>query len=123
MRGEIEEAYDLIERARKYAVDREMRFFFPFAEMALGMFYSGTNQPKVALEHFAQAEEVAESMGMLPVLWQTRAGMAALLRDLGRAEDAEAKRTLARETVDTIAGRIGDAELRSLFVGNATQKL
>jgi tetratricopeptide (TPR) repeat protein len=123
MRGEIEEAYDLIERARKYAVDHEMRFFYPFAEMALGIFYSGTNQPEVALEHFTEAEELAESMGLLPVLWQTRAGMAAVLTDLGRKDEAEEKRVQARGTVDTIAGRIGDAELRSLFVGNATQKL
>ena len=62
-------------------------------------------------------------MGMLPVVWQTCAGMAAVLTDLGRTEEAEEKRSQARDTIDEIAHRIDDAELRSLFVGNATQKL
>jgi hypothetical protein len=123
VRGDVDQAYDLIDSAEAYAKEHEMRFFWPFTNMIKGMFYGTTNQPDKALEHYAAAEEQAQAMGMLPVLWQVQAASAGIHAAEGRIEHADERREHARKTIDQIAAGISDAELRSQFVGNATQKL
>jgi tetratricopeptide (TPR) repeat protein len=122
-RGEMEEAAGLLESAKAYAAERGMAFFAPLANMALGMYHGGTQQPTAALEHFEEAEQGAEAMGMLPTLWQARAAMAGVLTTLGKQDEADEKRKAASSVIDRIAEKISDAELRSEFVGNATSKL
>ena len=122
-RGEVEEAMEYLESARSFATERSMRHFFPFVEMAHAMLYAGTGQPERALQHFQEASDLSTSMGMLPTLWQTKAGGASVLASLGREAEAEEMRLEARKTIEAIADRFHDAELRNYFVGNATQTL
>ncbi len=123
VRGDVDQAYDLIDSADSYAKERDMRFFWPFTNMIKGMFFGTTNQPDKALEHYAAAEEQAQGMGMLPVLWQVQAASAGIHAAEGRTEQANEKREQARKTIDEIASGISDADFRGQFVGNAIQKL
>ena len=47
----------------------------------------------------------------------------ALLSGAGRASEAEAKRSEARDMVDEIAGLFKDDKLRGMFLESATSKL
>ena len=120
--GDAAEAARLLAEARTFTHERSMTHFYPFVDMAAGS-VAATSAPEEALEHFARAETAAAASGMLPVLWQARAGAAGALAALGRQAEAEAKLAEARETVAAIARTFEDEELRGLFVENAAHKL
>jgi tetratricopeptide (TPR) repeat protein len=123
IRGDTEQSFDFIEKADSYAREHEMFFFQPFTGMVKGMFFGATGQPEQAMECYRSAEEQSLAMGMRPVLWQVRAGMAGLMAADGKPEEAGEMRESARQVVELIASGISDAELRGQFVGNATGKL
>ena len=62
-------------------------------------------------------------MQMRPLVWQARAGAAQVLSGAGRASEAEAKRSEARDMIDEIASLFEDEKLRGMFLENATSKL
>jgi hypothetical protein len=76
-----------------------------------------------ALQSFSHAEEHALELQMRPLVWQSRAGAAQVLSGAGRASEAEAKRSDAREMIEEIAGLFEDEELRGMFLENATSRL
>ncbi len=121
--GDLEEAARLIGEAREFADETGMRFVCPFIDMTNGMIAGARGSVDDALQFFTKAEEDAVEMEMRPAVLQMRAASAQILSGAGRNEEAKAKRAAAQITIDDIAGSFSDAELREIFVTEATKKL
>ncbi|MEE8517946.1 MAG: hypothetical protein V3S98_02340, partial [Dehalococcoidia bacterium] len=122
-RGDLEGAMGQLKAAREIAEGRQMKHYMPFIEMIDGVLAGHAQQPDKALEYLVRSEELASKLGMLPVVWQARAGMASTLMTLGRDAEAETKRSEARSVIDEIASGFEDAELRDAYVGSARGQL
>ena len=123
MKGDAPGATEYLALARNYSVEHKMQHVIPFVEMVDGMLHGGAEDPAGACEHLKDAAERAEAMGMLPVAWQSRAGLAAALEGSGDAPGAEEERGKARSAINAIAAYISDETLRGQFVAAATSRL
>ena len=121
--GNLKESGKLVQEGLEFAEERKMKHTYPMLGLAGGRISTAEGDPKQALERFERGERSAAEMGMLPMLWQCRAGAAQALGSLGRTDEAEAKLGQAQETVDELAGLFEDEKLRDLFIENAESKL
>jgi hypothetical protein len=70
-------------------------------------------------EILGQALAEARKLGLLWPMWQIQAGLAQRAEATSRADEAERYRQEARQTFETIAGRISDPALRDSFMSRA----
>jgi predicted ATPase/class 3 adenylate cyclase len=70
-------------------------------------------------EILGQALAEARKLGLLWPMWQIQAGLAQQAEATSRADEAERYRQEARQTFETIAGRISDPALRDSFMSRA----
>ncbi len=76
-------------------------------------------RPDEAIAAFDVALAGAAERGHLPFLWKINLVRAALLRRLGRRDEAESDLAAAHEVVTTFAEGIGDADLKARFLERA----
>ena len=122
-KGRSAEAAKLVDKARQYVEERAMQHLYAFVAFAGAQVSAAQGLGEQALDGFARSEEQALRMQMRPLVWQARAGAAQVLSGAGRASEAEAKRSEARDMVDEIAGLFKDDKLRGMFLESATSKL
>jgi class 3 adenylate cyclase/tetratricopeptide (TPR) repeat protein len=120
---DLEGAAQHVDDARRYAVQRSMKHFYPEIDLVEGRVYAARGQSERALNLFAQAESGAEAMTMRPLVWQARAEAAKVLSSLGRQAEAEAQHRAAQAMLDEMAGKITDETLRSQFLESALERL
>jgi tetratricopeptide (TPR) repeat protein len=114
-----DDAADLVAQARAYAEERQMRHVYPLVALTEGRVSASRQRHDEALRAFHRAESLAKELGMRPTVWQAQAGAARALEALGRASEAEAKRSEARLLIDEIAALFQDVQLRSLYLEGA----
>ncbi|MBI2965283.1 MAG: AAA family ATPase [Chloroflexi bacterium] len=118
--GNLAEASDLVGKARGLVEQYAMKNCVPLVAFVSGKIEAANSRPEDALRYFDEAASAARAMGMLPLLWQARAGASACLAELGRRADADAARQEARTVIAEIASRFRDATLRDQYIrGNS----
>ena len=122
-RNRLDEAWELVQEARRLAEATAMKHYYPFVAFADSQVSAARGETDRALENFSRAEEGALEMGMRPLVWQARAGAAAVLTTLGRRDEAESKQNEARAMIDEIAGLFEDEELGLAYLESAMKKL
>ena len=100
-----------------------MRLYYPIIAWADARIAAARGDVPAALGHLAQAETLAESMGMRPTALQMQTEGARLLTSTGRLEEAEMMRRKARGSIQEMAGLIQEETLRSQFVTSASHRL
>jgi class 3 adenylate cyclase/tetratricopeptide (TPR) repeat protein len=120
---QFDEAIQLVSKARSFAEERAIKYLYPLIHLTEAQIRAARGEQETALDHFARAEETGLPMQLRPVVWQARAGAAAVLAALGRTSEAEAQQVAARDMVDEIAGRFTDPLLRGQFVESALGKI
>ncbi|HLF28278.1 MAG TPA: adenylate/guanylate cyclase domain-containing protein [Anaerolineae bacterium] len=120
---QLDEAARLVNEARAYVEERAMKHLYPLVAMTDAQVSADCGETGRALEQYAQAESLAVSMQMRPIVWQARHSAAQLLSGLGRTAEAEAKRNGARTAIDEIAGLFEDQSLRERYLENMALKL
>ena len=121
--GDSDEAAKLVAEALEYVEERAMKNFYPLVAFAGAQVNAAWGHEQEALDSFSRAEKLALELQMRPLVWQSRAGAAQVLSGAGRASEAEAKRSDAREMIEEIAGLFEDEELRGMFLESAMGKL
>jgi tetratricopeptide (TPR) repeat protein len=118
-RGELDEAASLIQTARSYVDEQQLRHVMPLVALAAGRIYTACADAAFALEAFTEAEGAAQALGLRPILWQARAGAAVALATLGRKDEAVVKRAEAQAMIGEIAGLFRDDALRAGYLQSA----
>ncbi len=116
--GDLEAAR---EQARKAEAIAERRGRRPEGAMALELqarIQIAEGDYKAALLAARRGNELAEATNYQPLLWQLQAHEAAVLEELGRADEARQARAKAAEVVLAIAGTVSDEELRDTFLSS-----
>jgi ATP/maltotriose-dependent transcriptional regulator MalT len=122
-RGKPAEAAPLVDEARRYVEERQMKHFYPMVAFAAGEVAKAQGDVTGAIQNFARAEELAEAMQMRPLLVQIRLNAMKVLQAEGRKDEAQAKLLAARQVVDEIATRMKDETLRSDYLASAAHTL
>lgn len=100
-----------------------MCLYYPRIAWGEALVAAAKGHSEVALERYAQAEQLAEKMGMRPFVLQVSTDIVRVLVSIGRWEEAEVERRKARATIDEIAKLFDDADLRAEFVRNAMARI
>jgi class 3 adenylate cyclase len=79
--------------------------------------YLDAGEPADALVAADRGLELTASTGQLPVSWRLHGSRAAALDALGRGDEADRERELARAEFEMLADRIADPDLRQWFEG------
>ncbi|MGB8647723.1 MAG: adenylate/guanylate cyclase domain-containing protein [Anaerolineae bacterium] len=121
--GRLDEAEHLVEEARSFVEEREMRNLYPSVALTHGQVLAAQHKDEQALELFARAVELGDKMKMRPVVWQAHAHAARVLTALGRASQAAVEEQAARSMIEEMAGLFNDPEMRQAFVASASRRL
>ncbi len=121
--GQPDEAASIVEQARAFSEARRMKHVAPLIALADGEISLARGDHDRALSQYRAAETSALAMGMRPYVWQSRAGAAAVLAALGRAEEAAAQAAAARAMIDEVANLFHDPVMAEAFVSSATEKV
>lgn len=112
---------DALEHARGLA-DRlrtlEIRYYLPELLLRQGRAQLGLEDREAAEASWREAEMLARQMSARPILWQILAELSQMARARGSAEQAEAFRQEARETVEWLAAHAPE-DLSAAFLGQA----
>jgi class 3 adenylate cyclase/tetratricopeptide (TPR) repeat protein len=127
-KGEVHEAVRLAEQAVLYAEERAMLYLYPFLFLTLGKMLIARGDPargdlEAGMEKLARAEELAQQLGMKPVIWQAQAALAGALASAGRMEQAGQKLEEAKAVAMEIAGLFEDHTLRQAYQRNVFGRL
>ena len=121
--GDVSGAATLMDTAREFAEQREMRHLYPLLSLAEANLNLARENAAGALDSFNRAEQLALEMDMKPWAWQARGGAAQVLAGLGRQDEANAKRSEALATINEIANQFRDDQLGALYPADAAKKL
>jgi tetratricopeptide (TPR) repeat protein len=122
-RGERDEARRHAGEGRTFAESRGMRQFLPFSHLLDARLARAGGELERALELAREAERQAEALGFRPARAQALMEAAGVLRDLGRAADADFEAQRASGVIDDIAGGFRDAALSEMYVRHARTTL
>ncbi len=114
--SEMTEATRLVEQARGYVEERQMRYLYPLVALVGARVSLACGSHERALDQFTQAERLALDLHMRPCIWQARIGAAQVLQRQSKTKEAQAQQDAARAMQDEIAGLFRDARLRSLYL-------
>lgn len=121
--GDLIAARAKVSMAEELILDRVLKQIQPALALAKGRLENREGNSSEALVTLAEGAAEAETMGLLPVLWQIQAATAHALSLLGRDQEsadavAQAEFTIARITSDMV-----DEELRASFSHISAQRL
>lgn len=122
-RGNGGEGAKLVQEAREFVEERQMKHFFPLIALAEGQASATEGDAATALGHLTRAEQLALEMRMRPMVLQARLGAAQVLDMAGRSDEAEVKRKEARAMIDEIGALFEDDALRTKYLESAAGKL
>ncbi len=121
--GKLDEAAILVGEANTFVMDNGLRIHAPLVAFAAAKINAAQGNTERALEQYAFAGELAQEIGLPPLVWQALAGEAQVLNDAGRIQNATARQEAAQSVVDEIAASFTDEELRRLYLENAALKV
>ena len=75
-----------------------------------------TDKKTAAIDHLKEAEKLAGEIGLPGELWQIRSTLGELYEERGNYDEAICCFSLAAQTIQTLAGKIENKELRSGFL-------
>jgi DNA-binding SARP family transcriptional activator len=84
--------------------------------LSLAILGEWEGDPKRAIAHLREAEELADKVGLPGELWRIQAALGGLYEQRGETGDARAAFSRAAQTLRTLARKIGDEELREEFL-------
>lgn len=122
-KGDPLEARRLIDEARYYAEERNMKHVRPLISLIAGKVYRALGDVEKSLQQFEAAETEALTMNMRPIVWQARAVAAELLEASGQHAAAAARREASRAVVEEIASLFRDPDLRAAYLDNVLEKI
>ena len=115
--GDEDSAREVLGRFGEHtAGKRRLRISYLRAQAVLN---HHTGDTTAAVEHLREAEELSGEIGLPGELWQIRTKLGELHEESGDPEGALRFFSLAAQTIQTLAGKIDDEELRSGFLGAA----
>ena len=123
LEDQVDLAAENLDEADHYINERRMKHFTPMVSFAKGKLNHTQGQLSVALDQFSQAEEAAQEMQMLPIVWQARAKTAELMKEMNQPDAAKEKNIQALKTIGEIKELFENQELRNVFIRNADQQL
>jgi class 3 adenylate cyclase/tetratricopeptide (TPR) repeat protein len=121
--GETDRALDLAGEALDYARERKMQHMMPITNRALGQALAVLGRYEEALPPFAEAETVAQSLGMRPDVWKAQLASADILEKAGDFDAAQVKRDQATAVIEEIAARFTDDTLRTAYLESTLKRL
>jgi class 3 adenylate cyclase/tetratricopeptide (TPR) repeat protein len=119
LEGQPDKAEKNLDEADKYINERQMEYLEPLVRLAFGKFYLEQGEFSTAIEQLRRAENAAQEMQMLPVLWQTRAKTAEILKEINQPEEAKRKHDQAREAIRQIEKSLENRAFREGFIRSA----
>ncbi len=114
-RGHLAEALEKSSEARAYALDRGIKYLYPFMEWVQGRVQHADAMPEAALDSHSRGAQLALDMGMRPLVLKNRLGAAAALEALNRPTEAAEQRAAALTAFDEIAALFTDPDMRAKF--------
>ncbi len=121
--GKLDQAVPYLREAREFIQAHGIQNLEPPVALTEAQVSAAQGETERALKEYARAEFYGLEIGLLPYVWQARAGAARLLEALGRTAEAADKRAGAQAVIDERAARLNDLELRDLFVAAAQSQL
>ena len=122
-KGDLETASQQALASVAFSEEHAMRNHQPFSYLVLGKVYLAAGQYEQALKYSAQAEEIATTLGMRPIVWQACL-LAARTLNAGSSTDlARVKLDQARRLVGEIAAQMQDEQLKQAYLTGAIQSL
>jgi tetratricopeptide (TPR) repeat protein len=115
-RGQLDEAARLAAEAQAFAQEKQMHQMLPLTYLTQGKVFAAQGDVEAALAAYEQSEAEAQALEMRPYVWQAQLAAADVLEAAGRAGDAGAKRTQAREVIGEIGGLLEDENLRQAYL-------
>ena len=113
----------MLHEAGIIAHQQGMKILYPQFDISEGLLRSKQGDLEGAVEKFDQAEALSQEMGLRPLLWKARAGLAGVFAAQGDDIRAQEKRGEAKTVVDEIALHFKDPELRRSYLVNAGKQL
>jgi len=123
LEDQVDLAAENLDEAANYIDERKMKHFEPMVRLAYGKLHRTRGAFKAALDQFSLAEDAALKMQMRPIVLQTRAITAELLKEMNHADEAKEKSVQALETIGEIEELFDNQELRNVFIRNAVHEL
>jgi tetratricopeptide (TPR) repeat protein len=120
-KGDGEKALAAAKEGLAFVEEKKMRHMMSLVNLALGRIYAGLERHDEALAALRNALEAAEALGMRPDKVRALHSMAGVLEQTGRADEAAASRTQARQMIEEIAAGFEDETLRQAYLESAAQ--
>lgn len=111
----LDEALSFATQARQLATQTDSRKQLTHVQVVLGQIAAAQDQLPEAAQLLRSTLTMAEHLHATRELWLAASGLAGVLSRLGHEREAETYLTQAAQTIEAIAGELGDARLRAAF--------
>jgi tetratricopeptide (TPR) repeat protein len=121
--GDLEKAASLLRESRVIVEQHAIKPFYPFLALSEGKLQLMNGSFEAATERFESALSLAQEMGLGPLEWQAQVENAKALAARGQMSEAERAREQAQATIDELARRFTDPEMRRNYLAKVTADL
>jgi ATP/maltotriose-dependent transcriptional regulator MalT len=99
LKGDCNTAEESVKEARAFATKHDMTYFRPMITLMDAEVSMARNDHRQALTKFGQAESLAQTMNLRPVIFKARMGSANLYSTMGRDDEAQVMRDNAHASM------------------------